>query len=688
MKAIKFLFPILVAATSAMAQQHQQADSSKTLQEVVVQAYGQNRQLKELAAAVNVVGTAQLERYNNTSLLPALNATPGVRMEERSPGSYRLNVRGSTLRSPFGVRNIKIYWNDIPLTDPGGNTYLNQLSYFNIGSVEVIKGPAGSMYGAGMGGALLISGEPQNWEAGALAQYSGGSYGLSNLNVQIRAGKEDNHNIIGYSHQTSDGYRDHTALRRDVATWQTKFNISDRQQLSTSVMYGDLFYETPGALTAAEYLKNPQSARPAAGGFPSAAQAHAAVYQKTFLAGIRHQYRFSEQFRNTTVAYGAFSQFKNPTFRNYEKRTEPHAGARTMFTWQKSLGPSAVQVLFGGEVQKGFFNASTYGNRRGATDRLQTNDDIDNITYYGFAQASATLPQDWTFTAGVSINKSSVRITRLSVPGFVPVQKDYSNQWAPRVAISKKIFGNILLYGSISKGFSPPTSAELLPSTRVISTGLKAEQGTSYEAGFKGSWLQQRLYVEVNGFYFRLQDAIVLRRDSSNADYFVNAGDTKQYGIESQAYYQLFMNNRRFVTGGRIWVSHTYSHFRYHSFKQLSTDYSGKQLPSVAPQTFTAGLDISLRPGLYSNLTWFYSDAIALNDANSVFTTPYNLCDARIGWKKNFHHLRVDMFGGVDNLFDVRYSLGNDINAAGGRYYNAAPGINYFAGVTFQWLRK
>ena len=72
-------------------------------------------------------------------------------MEERSPASYRMNIRGSTLRSPFGVRNVKVYLDDIPFTDAGGNTYLNQLSYYNFNSIEVLKGPGGSLYGAGTG---------------------------------------------------------------------------------------------------------------------------------------------------------------------------------------------------------------------------------------------------------------------------------------------------------------------------------------------------------------------------------------------------------------------------------------------------------------------------------------------------------------------------------------------------------
>ena len=114
--------------------------ASKTLQEVMVKAYEHNRKLVEVAAPVCLISNAQLNRFNNISIFPALNENPGIRMEERSPGSYRLNIRGSSLRSEFGVRDVKIYFNEIPLTDPSGNTYLNQLSFYNFQSVEIIKG--------------------------------------------------------------------------------------------------------------------------------------------------------------------------------------------------------------------------------------------------------------------------------------------------------------------------------------------------------------------------------------------------------------------------------------------------------------------------------------------------------------------------------------------------------------------
>ena len=48
---------------------------------------------------------------------------------------------------------MKVYWNEIPLTDGGGNTYLNLVDLNELTGAEIIKGPAASTYGAGTGGA-------------------------------------------------------------------------------------------------------------------------------------------------------------------------------------------------------------------------------------------------------------------------------------------------------------------------------------------------------------------------------------------------------------------------------------------------------------------------------------------------------------------------------------------------------
>ena len=91
-----FISILLLSQIFFLTAQEPGQDSSQTLNEVIVKAYEQNRKLMQVPASVAVINKTQLSHFNNTNILPALNTNPGIRMEERSPGSYRLNIRGSS----------------------------------------------------------------------------------------------------------------------------------------------------------------------------------------------------------------------------------------------------------------------------------------------------------------------------------------------------------------------------------------------------------------------------------------------------------------------------------------------------------------------------------------------------------------------------------------------------------------
>ncbi|MGN6569547.1 MAG: TonB-dependent receptor plug domain-containing protein, partial [Flavipsychrobacter sp.] len=192
---------MLLLCTSPGLQVLAQTDTTThVLSPVVIKAYEQNTTLLNTAATVNTISPAMLQLYNNTSILSAVNTAPGVRMEERSPGSYRFSIRGSSLESPFGVRNVKVYYNDIPYTDPGGNTYLNQLGFYNMQSIEIIKGPGSSLYGAGTGGVLLINSTTADWQPGVSLSYTACSYNLCSTEGEVRLGDSLFQNTIRYQH--------------------------------------------------------------------------------------------------------------------------------------------------------------------------------------------------------------------------------------------------------------------------------------------------------------------------------------------------------------------------------------------------------------------------------------------------------------------------------------------------------
>ena len=57
---------------------------------VTVTAFGSNAKWKDAPAAIALINQQQLQQFDNKTLVPVLNTVAGVRMEERSPGSYRL----------------------------------------------------------------------------------------------------------------------------------------------------------------------------------------------------------------------------------------------------------------------------------------------------------------------------------------------------------------------------------------------------------------------------------------------------------------------------------------------------------------------------------------------------------------------------------------------------------------------
>jgi len=665
------------------------------LEEVVVRAYEQNRRLIEVPASIGLVGQPALVRYSNNSILPALNNIPGVRMEERSPGSYRLNIRGSSLRSPFGVRDVKIYYNEIPLTDPTGNTYLNGLGFYNFQGMEVIKGPAGSLYGAAIGGAMLIRTLPGDWKPGAEADYSLGSYATNNINANVSWGDTAHQNYVDYNHLSSNGYRVQTQMRRDIVSWETQLKTSEKQTLHAFMYYSDLYYQTPGGLTMTEYNKDPRQARPPVGNTPGAVQAQAAIFQKTFVPGFSNEYHISEHWQNVTSLYGSYTDFRNPGVRVYEIRKEPHFGARTVFQYKKQLNATQLQVNFGAEAQKGFFTTADYANNQGTPGAQQTNELINNWQYMIFAQADLKFRHGWIITAGASTNKSSIAFSNLTPMPPVSQTRIFENKLAPRIAVLKRITRDISVYASAAKGFSPPTVSELLTSTGVIGYNLQPEDGIDYEAGIRGNLLHEKLHFDINAFFFQIRDAIVQRIDTNGVYYYVNAGSTRQNGLETYLSYHFIDQPGQFISNLNAWISYTWHDFHYNSFIDVNSqsttvmDYSGKQLPGVPLQTVVAGLDIGSRAGVYANISYTYTDRTPLNDANTAYASSFNLLGARIGYRPiHPSKLAWELFTGIDNIFNITYSLGNDFNAAAGRYYNAAPAVNYYAGISIHpWFR-
>jgi iron complex outermembrane recepter protein len=666
--------------------------------EVVVTGYENNRPLLQTAGSIGVLSARDLRRFNETSLAPAFNMLPGVRMDERATASYRISIRGSTLRAPFGVRNVKVYLNEIPFTDASGNTSLNLIDVASLGRVEIIRGPAGSVYGAGIGGAVILETDrPRPDESGAEVGLMAGSYGLRRYTATVRTGSEKGGMMLQYANQRLDGYREQSAMDRHSLTLSGRLAASEKRTLFLNAFYTDLYYELPGGLTRQQYDDNPRQARPdvvnPAGVItaPGSVTQNASMEVEALNIGLAQQYRFSDEWSNTTSLYGTFSNMDHPFVTDYKRNSDQGFGGRTRTVYTTSLGVIPAKFTLGGEYQRGFEVARSFDNNRGRLGRLRFDDEIRAIQGIVFGQAEMDLPGGFIATLGASYNTLRYLITRVSdaaTTDQLTRTRDFEPVLLPRMALLKMLNEDISVHGSVSAGFSPPTQGEVRTNDGQINTALEPEKGTNYELGIRGNVLGQRLSFDVTAFSLRLRETIIGSTAASTVVVFSNSGATRQDGIETALAFIALRDTGRPLSLLKVWASHAYNHFRFQEYLRGTEDLSGNAVTGVAPHTLTAGLDLESRPGFYLNVTSNYVDRIPLNDQNTVYADEYLIFGARGGFRRVLlQRIAAEIYGGVDNLTDRHYSLGNDLNVQfGNRFFQPAPGRNYYGGITAKYL--
>lgn len=649
------------------------------LTEVLVSSFESERPLLEQAAGIVRVPESDLYRFNETSIVQAFNTKPGIRIEERAPASYRVSIRGSSLRAPFGVRNVKVYWNGMPFTAADGTTPLNMLDLSNIQNTEIIKGPAGSIYGAGNGGVISFTSKETIDENRIGADLSVGAFGLVRYRLGVDQKMENGGIRVSYANQKSEGYRDHTAMDREVLQVTGHFQPSNKQKLTTQILYSDLFYELPGALNADQLAENPKQARPG-----SAAQ-NASINQKSMYGTVSHDYRFNPNLDNKTSIYINTTDFENPFNLDYKKETQFSYGGRTSFTYDAIWANIPVRLIGGGEYQFSKTAAQNFGNRGGQIDTIRFGDELLTSTAFLFQQIEAELTDRFLMTIGLSENFSSFDIARnIDAINGTPsnARRTFDPVIVPRIALSAKLNPNAAVHASISSGFSPPTIDEVRTNEGSINLDLEAEKGINYEVGYRSSFNKGRVNIDGSMFYFKLDETITTFTNAQGVVLFRNAGATDQKGIELMVDYALIRKQMSFLQEVKLTHSFTGHYFKFVNFAKGDNDYSGNDLTGVAPHTLVNQLDIKTKPGFYLNLTHQFVDDIPLNDANTVFQEAYHLMNARTGWRGNVGSaFDLELFFGVENLLNVSYSLGNDLNPFGGRYFQPAAPRNFYGGI-------
>ncbi len=627
------------------------------------------------------VNERAIQRFGASDLTPALNRVPGVRFESRAPGSYRVLIRGTGRRSPFGVRDVRVYWNGLQLSEPGGDTPLNFVALGNIDQVDVGKGPNDVSAGSPLGGTLYLN---TRAKAGAQANVQVGSYGQRVLGGTVGLGRDSlkPHVEIRVNHRTGDNYRDHSALRRSTAqlsiyspVLQSITGEGWRVRTNTHALATRLDYELPGALTAEQFAGDPTQAR------AGSAEAQAAIDYENVLVGTTIEAERQNVRLYLTPQLSGF-RFDNPFNVNHKRETNVGLGARAGGSYRVTPG---TELAFGGEVQAEFRDSRQYDPDGGSPGDLQYADDIQTERFMAFAQVEGNLGS-LRYSVGASVTQQDYAIQRTFERGSRPTSagSDFAPFFAPRAALTYTS-QEVSVTASVAQGTSAPTLREFRTNEGSLNTQLKPERGTSAEifAVYRPS---NRFSAQANAYYTRLSETITTFQDVSQVQLFRNSGSARQPGLELAAEWFAFRQNAA-ARSSEVSLSPAYSFqpYRYLDYEVDGVSFAGRPMAGVPEHT----LDVLLHGGygFRQNLVSLdfnvrYESVNPLNDAGTVVADAFVVMRLQASYDlvpviAGKTGIRVS--GGVDNLGDVRYSLGNDINPQfGNRYYQPAPGRNYF----------
>lgn len=664
---------------------------TQALGEVVISAFG-NKRNKDTAGAISVLDGAALKQGSGISLQSGLNSIPGVQMDQSTPGEARVSIRGSGVRSPWGIRNVKIYLNDIPLTEADGTSRIEGIAVNDLGRAEVIRGPASSIYGSGTGGVINFKLERAPYNEHSL-ETTGllGSFGLKRSALIYKNSTEKMNAYISYGWQQYDGYREHSFDKRNFLAANLQFFPSEKQTVTLLLNRTSQNTEIPGTLTKTE-MENDRT-QASAGNLDK----QAGRIQNWTRVGVGHRYHFNEDFSNSTSVFTYFYDIDHPLAYAYIRNYYQSFGGRTRFDYNFDIGNLPSKILLGAEFMQADSKGTQYENVHGTEGNIRSNVDYKDLVYTVFLQVESEIWNNGRLTLGTSFNNTSYDATDYLIPEKSGLKK-FDPTFTPRVALSHDFGYFLSLHGSVSTGFYAPTHSEIQNVDGSINKDLQAEKAINFEVNAKGHFLNSKLGYDLAVFKMNMKDELIGRAVAQGVTVYHNSGKTDHSGIElALNYAAITAEENKFISDLNFSTAVTYSNFKFKDYKLIGndgiiiSDYSENAITGVAPWSFNTQANLQTTSGIYADVYFYFNDRFPLNDLNTDFNASYNFLNGRIGYRGNIvNQLIMNVYAGVDNMTNAKYSSHTSLNAVGYNgaepaYFNPSPTVNFYAGLGIKY---
>lgn len=672
----------IAAALPAFAR----ADGDKVLDAVSVTATREARATAEVPQAIAVVGKEALDEKKMFNVKEALQAIPGVLIDSKNGGfDARLIIRGAGLKAPYGIREIMVLRDGVPLTDPDSFTRLDFVDTLDIERIEVAKGP-GNLFATGSTG-------------GAIQIFSKSVFDRSANNLRIGFGNDNTRNVhLRYGGKVGeDQALALTATYRKMDNDWRAWNRFDTTQtslkhglilgggdvLESEISYAEANVQLPGAMDRTLFDRFLASGQQTDTSEP---WKNSGRYSKVWFFNSRLEMQRGDitfkprVYFNTWYHYHPVTGIINETedwVRNLGVDLETHwrhAGGNLVggLTVRQERVPDSrkyqyrdVVTAAGGRI------VATRSDAKGA---LASTNSTTSLLASPYIQESWRPGERWIVDLGlrydlVEMKDDTNEITRFDYAtgryvaggGVTHTDKRFTLP-APKLAVSYKLHDALHVFGMVAQAGQVPSSGEI-----SSNPALDAPVARNYEVGLKGrgsNWqVDSSLYVAP------VKKEIVQINNGGITEY-ANAGKTSKKGFELAGSHGL-------GGGWEVGGYYGYADYSYDQFREpvrvgaatVNVDRAGKSLPFVPKHQYGLSLGWKSPAGWRARLSANSWGEYWLDNANTEKYQGWEwVTNLSVGYEKNGHSLTLN----VDNLLDEHYAFEVKKDTAGKVSYTAA----------------
>lgn len=641
---------------------------------------------KDVSQSIAVVNAQTIEDKNVLDVSSALENIPGVNVESSSNSpSPRLIIRGAGLKASYGVREIMVIKDGVPMTDPDSFTRFDYIDMQDVESIEVQKGPGSISAVNTTGGVIQLITKSVFKEDKNSIKLGLGNDGQRNLNLKLREKIDDNDFVsMNFSKRTIDNdWRDNNAFDSTQISLKYGHIFEDDATLESELSYTESNLKLPASMTKDEFEVFKQTGEQHDTSSPwqytardSKILSFNTKYEKE-VGDFTYKPRF---YINHWEHFHPVTGIINDADKNYVYGTDLETDyAHQLFnnnatlvfglTAKQDRSDDAKKYQYADVITSGTGRIlQTLSNEKGALANVE--DSLASL--YGIYAMETFSPFDKT-TVDVS-----TRVDKLSFDingdeysyfnystgkyatgvGAYAIDKSYT-LLSSKLGITYAITDATNIYSSIAFANQAPTTSELGDNENLDKT-----KSINYEIGLKTR--TENFSYDMAIYQNDVKDEIIQIKDAGGNTIYDNAGQTQKRGFEFLGTYYV---NRALSFG----LSYAYSDFKYKSFQEkvgaTFVNRDGNYLPYIPKNQYGLEANYKMDNGFKTRIQTKTWGSYYLDSANSDKYEGYDfVTDVMVGYEHKAHLIQLNIY----NIFDKHYAMQADKSVYGVESYKAA----------------